>query len=109
MARDPLSHYLSHHPCGPLSTAPKVIPVCSLCGLMSEAGRVSGEWLSQRTYMTTHRVNLSDCRFTYTCCPKCLAMPELKKPAFGRSMIITRLLAEGGRLNWLRRLTPSAT
>lgn len=103
MARDLLSHHLLRHPGDSPSTGSTFIPVCSLCGFMSEEGRSPGHWVSKRTYMKTHHVNLSDCRFTYTYCPKCFTMPELRKRVFGDSMIITQLLAEGGRLDWLRR------
>jgi len=107
MARDPLSHYVSCHPSDRPSTALTLIPTCRLCGLMNVAGDIHGEWVSQRTYLTTQHVNFSDCRFTYTCCPKCCTMPALRKRVFGDSMIVTRLVAEGGRLDWLRRLTHS--
>jgi hypothetical protein len=53
-----------------------LLPVCCICGLIrdeSEASLDHESWITEETYRNTHGVNPSDCLFTHTYCPACLA------------------------------------
>lgn len=58
----------------PLAEKPALIPICSSCGLIREAtGNALGQehWVTKRTYVKTHGMNLADCDLTHTYCPEC--------------------------------------
>lgn len=91
---------LTSHP----STDPVSVSICSFCGLIrTEESRE--RWVSKRTYMNAHGANFIDYHFTYTYCPKCFCTQPRRRKSFGDSKIVTQLLTEGGRLDWLRRMT----
>ena len=51
-----------------------MIPICSLCGLIRDAGGVTLDqerWVTKRTYVKTHGMNLIECHLTHTYCPDC--------------------------------------
>ena len=51
-----------------------LIPICSSCGLIrEETGSAIGQehWVTKRTYVKTHGMNLTDCDLTHTYCPGC--------------------------------------
>jgi hypothetical protein len=58
-----------------LADKPALIPICSSCGLIrDETGAVAigqEHWVTKRTYVKTHGVNLADCDLTHTYCPGC--------------------------------------
>ena len=51
-----------------------LLPVCCVCRLIRDETRSSrhGEqWVTERMYRMTHRVNPTDCLLTHTYCPGC--------------------------------------
>jgi hypothetical protein len=51
-----------------------MIPICSMCGLIRDAGGVTLDqerWVTKRTYVKTHGMNLAECHLTHTYCPGC--------------------------------------
>ena len=56
--------------------APKMLPVCSVCGLIrDEIGSSPNRerWVTTRTYRRTHSMNPADFSLTHTYCLKCFA------------------------------------
>jgi len=56
------------------SIAPKMLSVCSVCGLIrDETGSSPNRehWVTPRTYRRTHSMNPADLPLTHTCCQKC--------------------------------------
>jgi hypothetical protein len=54
--------------------APKLLPVCCVCGLIrDETGSTIGphRWITQRMYHETHGVKPADFPLTHTYCPTC--------------------------------------
>ena len=51
----------------------ELVPVCSACGLIREAGGCSGQerWITKRMYVETHGRTLADSHLTHTYCPAC--------------------------------------
>lgn len=53
---------------------PALIPICSLCGLIRDAGGVTRDrerWVTKRTYVEAHGMDLAECHLTHTYCPDC--------------------------------------
>ena len=54
--------------------APKMLPVCCVCGLIRDGTGPSPDherWVTQRTYQRAHGVNPIDFLHTHTYCLKC--------------------------------------
>ena len=54
--------------------APKMLPVCCVCGLIRDGTESSPDrerWVTQRTYRKTHGINPADFPLTHTYCLKC--------------------------------------
>ena len=59
--------------------APRLLPVCCVCGLIRDEARPSldGErWVSPRTYRQTHGVLLTKLALTHTYCPECFTKAQ---------------------------------
>lgn len=57
-----------------LAKEPALIPICSSCGLIRDAGGVTVDqerWVTKRTYAKTHDMNLAEYHLTHTYCPDC--------------------------------------
>ena len=94
----------------PVHRPEQLIPVCCVCGLVrdnAEAQQDGERWVTKRSYVKDHGVNLTDCHFTHTYCSACaMDLTHRTKPEpkiFGSSAIMSQLLAGGGQLGWLRR------
>ena len=62
-------------PMGETFIAPKILPVCCVCGLIRDESGFTpgrGSWVTQRTYRKTHGVNPANFPLTHTYCPTCL-------------------------------------
>lgn len=64
-------------PSAPMSEtwiAPKILPVCCVCGLIRDETRSFPDpkrWVTPRTYRKAHGVNPADFPFTHTYCLTC--------------------------------------
>jgi len=62
-------------PMGETFIAPKMLPVCCVCGLIRDESGFTpgrGSWVTQRTYRKAHGVNPANFPLTHTYCPTCL-------------------------------------
>ena len=53
---------------------PSLLPVCCMCGLVSNASAHSLDherWVTRRTYQKTYGALPADCVLTHTYCPNC--------------------------------------
>jgi len=72
------AHMTRESPSAPLGERfipPRLLAVCSLCGLIrDETGSppALARWVTQRAYRKTHHVNPNDFPLTHTYCPECL-------------------------------------
>jgi hypothetical protein len=101
---------------GTLPAKTSLTPICCVCGLIRDKHEDTLDperWVTKRTYVKTHGVHLAECHFTHTYCTGCFTdLMQRVRPstrAMGDSIFVTRLLAEGGQVAWLRRLTTKTT
>ena len=67
------------------STAPLLLPVCCVCGLIREetkslSGRLS--WVTWRLYRSTHNVQSTELLFTHGYCPACFLQAQIRMREF---------------------------
>ena len=63
----------------PTLIAPRLLPVCCVCGLIRDETRSSlhrERWVSPRTYRQTHGVNSTQLALTHTYCPECFTKAQ---------------------------------
>ena len=59
--------------------APRLIPICCVCGRIRDETRSSlhrERWVSPRTYRQTHGVNSTQLPLTHTYCPECFTKAQ---------------------------------
>lgn len=68
-------------------TAPLLLPVCCVCGLIrDETGSlpIRMSWVTPGSYRRTHNVRSTDLLLTHTYCPDCLLQAQIRMREFFR-------------------------